>query len=117
MHLTLSLIFGLVDILFASMLIEASRKLLALRKCPPPSSDLIPFEKDLLDMATSLKFRHVKDSSQRELSEDIRKIKISPNVFIFANKTNNICVSKCQKTITRNFYMMLPKPIKRHHPD
>ena len=41
-------------------------------------------------MVTSLKFRHVKDSFQRELSEDIRKIKSSPNVFVFADKTNNI---------------------------
>ena len=31
------------------------------RKRPPPSSDLIPFEKDLSDMVTSLKFGHVKD--------------------------------------------------------
>ena len=61
------------------------------RKCLPPCSDLIPFEKDLLDMVTSLKFRHVKDSFQHELSEDICKIKSSPNVFAFADKTNNIC--------------------------
>ena len=56
-------------------------------KCPPPCSGLIPFEKD---MVTSLKFRHVKDSFQRALSQDIRKIKSSPNVFVFAAKTNNI---------------------------
>ena len=45
------------------------------RKCPPPCSDLIHFEKDLSDMLTSLKFRHVKDSFQCELNEDIRKTK------------------------------------------
>ena len=56
-------------------------------KCPPPCSGLIPFEKD---MVTSLKLRHVKDSFQRALSQDIRKIKSSPNVFVFAGKTNNI---------------------------
>ena len=61
------------------------------RKCPTPCSDLIPFEKDLSDMVTSLKFRHVKDSFQRELNEDIRKIKSSPNDFVFADKTNSIC--------------------------
>ena len=60
------------------------------RICPPPCSDLIPFEKDLPDMVTSLKFRHVKDSFQRELSEDIHKIKSSPTVFAFADKTNII---------------------------
>ena len=65
-------------------------------------------------MVTSLKFRHVKDSFQRELNEDIRKIKCSPNVFVFAAKTS----TKCQKTITRNFYMlMLLKRIKRQHPN
>ena len=62
-----------------------------LRKCPPPLSNLIPFEKDLSDMITSLKFRHVKDSFQRQLSEEIHKTKSSPNVFGFADKTNNIC--------------------------
>ena len=41
-------------------------------------------------MVTSLKFRHVKGSFQRKLNEDIRKIKSSSNVFVFADKTNNI---------------------------
>ena len=39
------------------------------RKCLPPFPHLIPFKKD---MVTSLKFRHVKDSFQCELNEDIR---------------------------------------------
>ena len=51
------------------------------RKCAPPCSDLIPFEEDSSDMVTSLKFRHVKDSFQRELSEDIRKIRSSQEIF------------------------------------
>ena len=73
-------------------MIMKSRKLLVFksRKCPPPCSDLIPFEKDLSDMVASLKLRLVKDSFQSELSEGIRKIKSSPNVFVFADKTNNI---------------------------
>ena len=73
-------------------MIMKSRKLLVFksRKCPPPCSDLIPFEKDLSGMVASLKLRHVKDSFQSELSEGIRKIKSSPNVFVFADKTNNI---------------------------
>ena len=60
------------------------------KKCPLPCSDLISFKKDLLDMVTSLKFRHVKGSFQRKLNEDIRKIKSSSNVFVFDDKTNNI---------------------------
>ena len=51
-------------------------------KCPPPCSDLIPFKKDLKDMVTSLKFRDVKNSFQRELNKDIRKIKSSPFLFL-----------------------------------
>ena len=38
-------------------------------------------------MITSLKLRHVKDSFHRKLTEDIKR---SPNVFAFADKTNNI---------------------------
>ena len=60
------------------------------RKCPPPCSNLIHFEKDLSYTVTSLKFRHVKDSFQTELNEDIRKIKSPPNVFVFADKPSNI---------------------------
>ena len=41
-------------------------------------------------MVTSLKFRHLKDSFQFKLSKDIPKIKRLPNVFVFADKTNNI---------------------------
>ena len=59
------------------------------RKCPPTCSNFIPFEKDLTDMVTLIKFRDGKDSFQHELNEDI-KIKSSPNVFVFADKTNNI---------------------------
>ena len=60
------------------------------RKCPPLCSNLITFEKDLSHMVTSLKFSHVKDSFQRELNEDICKIKSSLNAFVFAEKINNI---------------------------
>ena len=60
------------------------------RKCPPFCSNLITFEKDLSHMVTSLKFSHVKDSFQRELNEDICKIKSSLNAFVFTEKTNNI---------------------------
>ena len=51
------------------------------RKCAPPCSYLIPFEKHLSDMVTSLKFRRVQDSFQRELSEVIRKIRPSQEPF------------------------------------
>ena len=40
-------------------------------------------------MVTSLKFKDVKDSFRLQLNEDIRKIKRSPNIFVFAYKTKN----------------------------
>ena len=48
------------------------------------------FEKESLDMIPNIKFRSVKDTFQKKLKEDIRKIKQSPNVFVFADQTSNI---------------------------
>ena len=48
------------------------------------------FEKEFLDMIPNIKFRSVKDTFQKKLKEDIPKIKQSPNVFVFADKTSNI---------------------------
>ena len=61
------------------------------RKCPPPCSNLIHFEKDLSYTVTSLKFRHVKDSFQTELNEDIRKIKSPPNDHKDNFRSNPTC--------------------------
>ena len=60
------------------------------RKCPPSCTELTPFEKDMLDIITSLKYRDVKDAFQKKLKKDIREIKNSKNVFVFADKTSNI---------------------------
>ena len=46
------------------------------------------FEKEFLDMIPNIKFRSVKDTFQKKLKEDIPKIKQSPNVFVFVNKSN-----------------------------
>ena len=48
------------------------------------------FEKDLLDMIKSLKFRNFQDDFQSKIKHDILKIKSSPNVFVFADKTTNL---------------------------
>ena len=48
------------------------------------------FEKHLLDMIKSLKFRNVQDDFQTKMKYDILKIKSSPNVFVFADKTANL---------------------------
>ena len=48
------------------------------------------FEKDFLDIIPKIKFRSVKDTFQKKLKKGIPKIKQSPNVFVFADKTSNI---------------------------
>ena len=41
-------------------------------------------------MIKSLKFRNVQDDFQSKMKHDISKIKSSPNVFVFADKTTNL---------------------------
>ena len=48
------------------------------------------FEKEFLDMIPSIKFRSVRDKFWKKLKEFISKIKQSPNIFVFADKTNNV---------------------------
>ena len=48
------------------------------------------FEKEFFDMMTNIKFRSVKDAFQKKLTEDIPKVKQSPNIFAFADKTSQI---------------------------
>ena len=47
------------------------------------------FEKDLLDMIKSLKFRNVQDDFQTKMKH-ILKIKSSLNMFVLADKTTNL---------------------------
>ena len=48
------------------------------------------FEKEPFDIVSSLKFRNITDDFQKQLKEDISNIKLSPDVLILADKTNNI---------------------------
>ena len=48
------------------------------------------FEKDLFNIANSLKFRPVHNHFQQAMKKDISQIKSSHDVFIFADKTNNL---------------------------
>ena len=56
---------------------------------PAQITEMHCFEKDLLDMIKSLKFRKVRDDFQSKMKH-ILKIKSSPNVFVFADKTTNL---------------------------
>ena len=57
---------------------------------PSQSKYLQAFEKDLFNTANSLKFRPMHNPFQQTIKEDIAQIKSSHDVFIFANKTNNL---------------------------
>ena len=66
------------------------------RNHPPQITLLDEFEKDLYDIVTSIKYRNVNNSLQEKLKSDISKIRSSANMFIFADKTNNIYEMKPQ---------------------
>ena len=54
------------------------------------------FEKDLYGIVTSIKYLSVSNNFQKKLKSDITKIKSSANMFIFADKSNNIYEMKPQ---------------------
>ena len=49
------------------------------------------FEKDLLELVKTDKFRNKNDKFQNEMKDNINKIKFLSKVFIPAEKTTNIC--------------------------
>ena len=57
---------------------------------PGQREELEEFEQDLLNMVKSIKFKHSTDPFQNKLKTDISGINESPNVFVFADKTNNV---------------------------
>ena len=60
------------------------------RKCPGQCKEMEPFENDLLNLVSSIQFNEHLDPFQKKLKTDISKIKRSPNMFLFADKTNNV---------------------------
>ena len=71
---------------------ETARETFGLKpkRNPAQITEMQCTEKDLLDMIKSLKFRNVQDDFQTQMKHDILKIKSSPNVFVFADKTRNL---------------------------
>ena len=79
---------------------------------PSQSKYLEAFEKDLFNMANSLKFRWVHNDFQQKMKEDTAEIKSSNDVFIFAEKTNNLYKSspeEYKKLLFNNITKILPK--------
>ena len=57
---------------------------------PGQCKELETFKKDLWNIVSSLKYRKSTDYFQEQMKEDISSINSSLDVFIFADKTNNI---------------------------
>ena len=60
------------------------------KKCPPQCADLDNFEKDLMNVINKLEFKKINDKFQRKLKEDIKKVRESPNMLVFADKSTNV---------------------------
>ena len=59
-------------------------------KCPSSAEELVPFETDMMDMVKNLEFKRVNSEFQSKLTNDIRKIRKSNNLFVSADKSRNI---------------------------
>ena len=59
------------------------------KKLPPPITQLVNFEKRLINMIENVKFRNVSNRFQSKLSSDIRNIKKTNELFVPADKTTN----------------------------
>ena len=57
---------------------------------PPPCTELEHFGKDLINIINNVKFTNNKNSFQKKLRTDITEIKNSRNIYVFADKTNNV---------------------------
>ena len=60
------------------------------RNKAPANPNLELFEKELYQLIKSIKFRKVKNNFFKMLNQDIKNIKKSDKVYVFADKTNNI---------------------------
>ena len=59
-------------------------------RAPPQHEDLCAFEKDLYEMARTVKFEYRPNVFQRRLANDVKTIKSSPTLYIPADKTTNL---------------------------
>ena len=56
----------------------------------PPCNKLEHFEKGLLNIISNVKFTNNKNSFQKKLRADKTEIKNSRNIYVFADKANNV---------------------------
>ena len=60
------------------------------RKNPPQHKDLIAFENDLVKIIQSVAVKHSYNDFQVQMKSNIESSKKSKNIYIFADKTNNL---------------------------
>ena len=60
------------------------------RKCPPAVKEMINFEEDLRLMTKKLEYREVKNEFSKKLVDNIKLIKNTKEMLIYANKSRNI---------------------------
>jgi len=86
------------------------------RKCPPPITELSPFEEDMLHMIQNLEFEPVKNEFLDNLKEDIEKINKSKKLLVSADKSRHLYLLEREdykKLLTEN----ITKEYKRSTPD
>ena len=59
-------------------------------KTPPQNEHLNPFENDIYELVKNIEFKNVKSEFQNKLKRDLKNIRTSKNLFVFADKTNNL---------------------------
>ena len=64
--------------------------------------DLIAFADDLVKLVRNVTFKPISNNSQDEMKADIDSIKRSQNIYIFADKTNNL-----NETDVKNYNKLL----------
>ena len=78
------------------------------KKSAPACSEMKSFEESLVRMIEKIEFRKVDDEFLSTLDNDLRKIKSTPNVFVFADKTRNI-----YETTPENYNKILKENITK----
>ena len=59
-------------------------------KTPPQNENITPFENDIYELVRNIEFKNVKNEFQKKLNSDLKNIRNSKNLFVFADKTNNL---------------------------
>ena len=87
---------------------------------PPINQHLANFENDLYEMIRKIEFQNVNNEFLKKLKKDIKTIQSSSNVFISADKTNNlyeIPITEYNKLLKENItksYEKCENPLKHN---